>query len=217
MSEIYSSVDVLLCERPVQLRLPFRFGNPFVTEASEARLRVTLESRHGQTNGPSAQLKVPHWFDKNSHFTNVDAIKDLRSCLCHAARAAIGINIIVAELWWYLRTAARDALPKRVPVLARGFGLATPEMALMDAACHAVGLSFPDAARPDNYKTSQNVPHLRNVDEHVQFRLLNSSSFVSPLAPNLSNSKTINFQWRRPKCARNELALLCTGSQGAWG
>ena len=52
-------------ERPVELRLPFRFGVVTLTEAPQAfvRARVILaDGREGE--GVSAEFLVPKWFDK---------------------------------------------------------------------------------------------------------------------------------------------------------
>ena len=69
-------------ERPVKLRLPFRFGVVTLTEAPQAfvRARVTLaDGREGE--GVAAELLVPKWFDKSPALSNDDNFNQLRRSL----------------------------------------------------------------------------------------------------------------------------------------
>jgi hypothetical protein len=58
-------------ERPVRLRLPFRFGAATVTEASQIFVRLVIEDSAGQrAEGAAAELMVPKWFDKDPALSN---------------------------------------------------------------------------------------------------------------------------------------------------
>src|SRR5579871_6373406 len=73
-------------ERPVRLRLPFRFGVVTLTEAPQAfvRARVRLaDGREGE--GVSAELLAPKWFDKSPDLSNEQNFDQLR-CSLRSAR-----------------------------------------------------------------------------------------------------------------------------------
>ncbi|CAN0601547.1 unnamed protein product, partial [Ectocarpus sp. 12 AP-2014] len=63
MSTHFTILDVQLYERPVVLRLPFRFGNAVITETAEAHVKVLVQTSAGRIQGQSAQLMVPRWFN----------------------------------------------------------------------------------------------------------------------------------------------------------
>jgi len=65
--------DVLLRERDVRLRLPFRFGAVTLTEATKAfaRGRVTLKDGRSAW-GLAAEMRAPKWFDKDPARSNAD-------------------------------------------------------------------------------------------------------------------------------------------------
>lgn len=155
MSAQFTILEVHLFERPVALRLPFRFGDALVTETGEAHLKVVVHGPNGQTTGQSAQMMVPRWFNKAPNLDNEATIQELRETLRCTARAAIGLTGSIAQLSRALRAIVRDQLPQSSPDLACGFGPAVLEMALIDAACHALGVSFPDAVRQEVFGLSE--------------------------------------------------------------
>ena len=53
-------------ERPVKLRLPFRFGVVTLTEAPQVFVRARIRLADGREGeGVSAELLAPKWFDKS--------------------------------------------------------------------------------------------------------------------------------------------------------
>ncbi|MEA2930378.1 MAG: hypothetical protein QOG38_2806, partial [Hyphomicrobiales bacterium] len=75
-------IEATFHERPVRLRLPFRFGAVTLTEAPQVfvRARVQLEGgREGE--GVSAEMLTPKWFDKSPHLSNEDNFDQLRLSL----------------------------------------------------------------------------------------------------------------------------------------
>src|ERR1700742_2987105 len=66
-------------ERPVKLRLPFRFGAVTVTHAPQVFVRVRIKGADGREgDGVSAEMLVPKWFDKSpelSHEQNFDQLR----------------------------------------------------------------------------------------------------------------------------------------------
>ncbi len=165
MSPEFAILEVRLFERPVKMRLPFRFGDTVVTETAEAHIRVLLDGPLGRNFGQSAQLMVPRWFDKNADLENAETVEELRETLRHAARAAEGLTGTVAVLARCIRTIVRDTIPDSVPDLACGFGPAVIEMALIDAACRSAGKAFPDAARSDIFGLVDQYPPDLSADD----------------------------------------------------
>jgi hypothetical protein len=116
-------IDVDFFERPVRLRLPFRFGAATLREAPQmfVRARIRLDDgREGE--GVSAELLAPKWFDKSPALSNEQNFDQLRHSLMmaresllaasentafglsaavdaphHAACAAVGLNGLVAS------------------------------------------------------------------------------------------------------------------------
>lgn len=82
-----SLLDVSAHERPVKLRLPFRFGVVTLREAPQLFVRVRIRLADGREgDGISAELLVPKWFDKSPTLTNEDNFDQLRQSLASAAR-----------------------------------------------------------------------------------------------------------------------------------
>jgi hypothetical protein len=112
-----------LFERPVRLRLPFRFGVVTLREAPQMFVRVHIRLADGREGeGVSAELLAPKWFDKSPELSNEQNFDQLRRSLGmarrsmldagadtpfglsaavdgphHAACAAIGLNGLVAS------------------------------------------------------------------------------------------------------------------------
>ena len=76
-------------ERPVKLRLPFRFGVVTLTEAPQVFVRARIKLADGREGeGVSAELLVPKWFDKSPALTNEQNFDQLRTRL-RMARTAL--------------------------------------------------------------------------------------------------------------------------------
>jgi len=85
-------IAIELYERPVALRIPFRFGAATVTHAPQAfvRARIRLSdaaSSSTEVQGAAAELMIPKWFDKSPEKSNAENISDLRKALANAAGA----------------------------------------------------------------------------------------------------------------------------------
>ncbi|QDL94638.1 mandelate racemase (plasmid) [Paroceanicella profunda] len=143
---------VELAERPVTLRLPFRFGDTLVERTAEAYLRLRVEGPGGVHTGVAAQLMVPRWFDKRPERDNARTVDDLRRSLRTVAGLAPGLRGSVARLAAESRAASLSVLcagADALPRLAAGFGPALLEMALIDAACRSGGAGFAATVRAD--------------------------------------------------------------------
>jgi hypothetical protein len=132
-----------LYERPVVLRLPFRFGMVTLERAPQAFARARIRLADGaEAWGASAEMMVPKWFEKDPARSNAADIEALRSALRAARSAYLGGAVATAfghSLVHYPALGARG--------LEAGFGAALVDKAIADALCRALGLSFFDAVR----------------------------------------------------------------------
>jgi len=143
--------EVALHERPVRLRLPFRFGVVTLTECPQAFAHVRIELTDGRSAwGGAAELMAPKWFDKNLALSNDDNFAQLRSVL-RMAREAYLADASAATAFGHF---ARQHDAHQAACAARGFnpllasyGPALIDRAILDALCQALGVSFYSAVR----------------------------------------------------------------------
>jgi hypothetical protein len=129
-------VEATLHERPIKLRLPFRFGVITLTEAPQAFVRARVKLADGREgDGVAAELLVPKWFDKSPELSNEDNFRQLRRSLDLARRHLIdaGIGMVCG-----LVAAVEDAhhaacAAENLNGLVASFGLALMERAMIDA------------------------------------------------------------------------------------
>src|ERR1700749_1300551 len=78
----FSVLEVRCFERPVVLRLPFRFGAATVTHAPQAFVRARIGLEDGrEAGGGAAELLVPKWFDKDPALSEEQSFEQLRRSL----------------------------------------------------------------------------------------------------------------------------------------
>ncbi len=78
--------EVQFFERPIRLRLPFRFGIITLTEEPQIFVRTLVEFGDGsRVWGQAAEALAPKWFDKDPSRSNEQNFTDLRSSLTTAA------------------------------------------------------------------------------------------------------------------------------------
>ncbi len=140
-----------LFERPVKLRLPFRFGVVTLTECPQAYVRAKIELADGRGAwGGAAELMAPKWFDKNLALTNEDNFEQLRDVLRIARDAYLADPAADTAFGHFARhhdaQLAAGAARGHNPLLA-SYGPAMVDRALLDALCRALGVSFYDAVR----------------------------------------------------------------------
>jgi hypothetical protein len=123
-------------ERPVRLRLPFRFGVVTLKEAPQVFVRARIRLQDGREGaGVSAELMVPKWFDKSPELTHEQNFEQLRCSLALAHRALIEVGegtpfgLLAAVEAAHHATCARENLGG----LIASFGLALIERAVLDA------------------------------------------------------------------------------------
>jgi len=124
--------EILLSERDVRLRMPFRFGVVTLTESPQAFVRARIRTEDGkEAEGAAAELLAPKWFDKNPALSNEDNFEQLRESL-RIARTR------------YLGGGARTAWAHSSPGhgLVENFGPALLDRAVLDALLRCLGISF---------------------------------------------------------------------------
>lgn len=140
-----------LYERPVQLRLPFRFGVVTLRQAPQACARVRIELPDGRSSwGAAAELMAPKWFDKNLALSNEDNFEQLRAVLRMARAAYLSDASAATAFGHFARHHAAHATLAAAqgynPLLA-SYGPALLDRAVLDALCRALGVSFYAAMR----------------------------------------------------------------------
>jgi hypothetical protein len=138
--------EIELYERPVVLRLPFRFGVVTLTECPQAFVRARIEFADGRTAwGAAAEMMAPKWFDKNLKLSNEDNFDQLRHVLSLARDAYLADGSSATAFGHFARH--HDAHQKTCaalgynPLLA-SYGPALVDRAVLDAMCRAQGVSF---------------------------------------------------------------------------
>ncbi|KPK04155.1 MAG: hypothetical protein AMJ64_14250, partial [Betaproteobacteria bacterium SG8_39] len=87
----FSIRAIELFERPVVLRLPFRFGMVTLERAPQAFVRAHIRLADGaEAWGASAEMMVPKWFEKDPARSNAADIEALRMALRAARSAYLG-------------------------------------------------------------------------------------------------------------------------------
>lgn len=135
-----------LFERPVTLRMPFRFGIVTLTHAPQAFLRLALDD--GATIGIAADMLAPKWFDKNPALSNEENFDQLRRSLALAAeRYLAGPQGLTPFGFHAAHERAHHAAcaAEGLNGLVASFGLALVDRAVIDGFCRREGLSVFEA------------------------------------------------------------------------
>ena len=175
------SVVAIDCfERPVRLRLPFRFGAATLTEAIQAFVRARIRLPDGREGvGGTAELMVPKWFDKNLALSNAENVDQLRSALA-LARIAYLADITPRTAFGHFVAHYAECLAegkrRGLPELVAQFGPAEIDRAILDALCRVLEVSFPAAVRTNliGFHAAAIAPDLAGFD---------SEAFLRSLAP----------------------------------
>lgn len=134
-----------LFERPVTLRLPFRFGAATVTHCPQAFVRVEAQVGAHTVIGGTAELMVPKWFDKSPGLTHEQNFEQLRQAL-RLAREAYGSADAALTPWALSQQLGEAGIARGValglPRLAAQFGAALLDKAVADAAMRAAGAAW---------------------------------------------------------------------------
>jgi L-alanine-DL-glutamate epimerase-like enolase superfamily enzyme len=162
-------VAIELHERPVRLRLPFRFGVVTLTAAPQAFVRARIRLADGREGwGAGAELLAPKWFDKNLALSNEENFAQLRLALRLARDAYLDGSLrsafghFAAHYRELIEAGARHDLN---PLVAC-FGPAELDRAILDALCRLVRMSFYEAVQGNlvGVAPAELVPDLAGFD-----------------------------------------------------
>ena len=170
--------EIELYERPVVLRLPFRFGVVTLTECPQAFVRARIEFADGSSEwGAAAEMMAPKWFDKSLALSNEDNFDQLRNVL-RLARESYLSDTTPATAFGHF---ARHHDPHMQASLSRGYnpllasyGPALVDRAVLDALCRAQRVSFYSAM-------TLNMPGIG--PGRPEFDALDIDRFLAGLAP----------------------------------
>jgi L-alanine-DL-glutamate epimerase-like enolase superfamily enzyme len=146
----FKIVAVELYERPVRLRMPFRFGVVTLTAAPQAFLRVRIRLEDGREGwGAGAELLAPKWFDKNLALSNEDNFEQLRLALRLARDAYLdgAARPAFAHFAAHYREVIEDGARAGLNPLVACFGPAQLDRAILDALCRLHRMSFYEAVQ----------------------------------------------------------------------
>ena len=160
-------VEARFFERPVKLRLPFRFGVVTLTEAPQifVRARVRTDGREGE--GVSAELLVPKWFDKSPELSHEDNFNQLRTALGIARKhlLAAGENTPFGLSASVEAAVHAECAARKLGGLIASFGLALLDRAILDALGRVESRTIFQLARDNRFAlTSETAPDLTGFD-----------------------------------------------------
>ena len=151
MSQPRFAVEAIdLFERPVRLRMPFRYGVVTLTAAPQAFVRATIRLEGGgKSLGAAAEMMAPKWFDKDPARTDEENVEQLRESLslARAAYLAGGENSAFGHWRKHYSGQIERAARAGLNSLTACYGPALIDRALLDALCRALGVSFYRALR----------------------------------------------------------------------
>lgn len=161
-------VDMRAYERPVTLRLPFRFGVVTLREAPQLFVRARIRMADGREGeGIAAELLVPKWFDKSPNLSNEDNFDQLRRSLASAQRHAVAVGEDTAFGITASADAGHRALCAKAGLngLVASFGQALVERAIIDALGRLEGASAATLVRDNRLGiTNALTPDLQGFD-----------------------------------------------------
>jgi hypothetical protein len=120
----------------VKLRLPFRFGIVTLTEAPQIFVRARIRMQDGrESEGISAELLVPKWFDKSPDLSHDDNFNQLRTALSVARKFLLAAG---EDTPFGLSASVEAAIhaectTRKLGGLIASFGLALLDRAIIDA------------------------------------------------------------------------------------
>jgi hypothetical protein len=171
--------EVECYERPMKMRLAFRFGVITVTEGVQAVTRVRISLADGRTGkGVAAEALAAKWFEKDPRFTDAQNLDQLRRSLAIAIdhyRAGGFDTPFGLFAHTYLAQQQRGATLGLNPLVA-SYGPALLDRAILDAAGKATGQSFAEMV-------SSNVPGIRATELTPDIREADLASFLAKLKP----------------------------------
>jgi hypothetical protein len=160
--------EIELYERPVVLRLPFRFGVVTLTRCPQAFVRARIEFGDGNSAwGAAAEMMAPKWFDKNLALSNEDNFDQLRDVLAMARQAYLADAAPASAFGHFARhydSHLKAAAAKGYNPLLANYGPALVDRAVLDALCRARQLSFYAAMQSNLPGVGAGRPEFSGID-----------------------------------------------------
>jgi hypothetical protein len=135
-------------ERPVTLRLPFKFGAVTLRETPQFFVRARVAINGQDEIGVASELLAPKWFDKNPELSNEDNFEQLRTSMRHAARRyqqagrfASAFSLHAFNQADHYAACAQHGLNG----LIASYGTALMDRAVLDALCRSQQVSIFEA------------------------------------------------------------------------
>jgi hypothetical protein len=170
--------EIELYERPVVLRLPFRFGVVTLTHSPQAFARARIEFADGTGAwGAAAEMMAPKWFDKDLALSNDDNFDQLRDVLLLARDAYLSDGTSATAFGHFARhydSHLAAAAAKGYNPLLANYGPALLDRAVLDALCRSRGVSFYAAMQ-------SNLPGIGG--ERREFGAFDFDKFLAGLQP----------------------------------
>lgn len=177
--------EVRSFERPVTLRMPFRFGALTLTEAPQSFIQVTLETTNGTTTrGIAAEMLLPKWFDKDPVLTNEQNVAQLRTALFTATRryqkdsefrTAFGLHA------QHYRAHMDECAGLGLNALVANFGTALLDRAILDALFRHLDISALEGVQRNVSGIDDSLtPDLSGFDLPAFLGSLNPSLTIRP-------------------------------------
>ena len=167
-------------ERPVLLRLPFRFGVIVLREAPQVLVRVRISDSSGRSGqGIAAEMLAPKWFDKNPDLSNEQNFDQLRDSIRIATQLYLENPRPLAPFGLSMNcygSQLREGEKAGLNPLVAGFGPALLDRAILDAACRLEEISFWEASR-------HNLPGLCPHSEIEDLGDMDWNRYLSALRP----------------------------------
>ncbi|MEO8655695.1 MAG: enolase C-terminal domain-like protein [Ramlibacter sp.] len=143
--------EVELYERPVVLRLPFRFGVVTLRQCPQAFVRTRIEFADGKSTwGAAAEMMAPKWFDKNLQLSNEDNFDQLRDVLRLARDGYLSDASSASAFGQFARhhdSHLAAATARGYNPLLASYGPALVDRAVLDALCGSQEVSFAAAMK----------------------------------------------------------------------
>jgi len=166
-------------ERPVRLRMPFRFGATTLSAAPQAFVRARVRLADGrEAYGAAAELMAPKWFDKDPARSQEDDVDRLRASLALAREAYLagGANTAFGHFQAHYADQVRLSAERGLNALEANYGPALIDRALLDALCRVLGVSFYGALQ-------SNLPGVEPAGWLAEFARFDMSAFLGGLEP----------------------------------
>ena len=165
------SIDFYL--RNLRMRLPFRYGKACLVAAPLLHVRLQARGADGTvTEGVSADILPPKWFDKSPEKDYRRNIADLLAAANHGADCYRSVGSAPAstfDIWM-------RAYPRTLDVcaaaglngLTSSFGSSLAERALIDAACRLAGTDFHAALKRGALGIEPGAVHSELANERLE-------------------------------------------------